>query len=82
VEIKNVGSRPVSVSGGILNSPISQQGGGVSVQDNSSVQNLVTYGIGILVGIALIIAGIVLLIIGAVKYARGRKAPPTTSAQQ
>lgn len=82
LEVKNVGSRPVRVSGGILNSPISQQGGGLSVQDDSSVQNLVTYGIGILVGIVLIVAGIVLLIVGAIKYLRGRKAPPTTSTQQ
>lgn len=81
LEIKNVGSRAVTISGGLVNSPIGQQGGGVGVQDNPSLQSLVTYGVGILVGIALIIVGIVLLIIGAIRRARGRKnAPPTSSA--
>jgi hypothetical protein len=49
------------------------------MQDNPSVQNLVAYGIGILVGAALIVAGIVLLIIGAMKYLRGRGAPPNAT---
>lgn len=70
LEIKNVGTRAVTVNGGVLNSPLAQQGGGLSVQDNPSVQNLVSYGLAILAGIALIIAGIVLLIIGAIKYVR------------
>lgn len=77
IEIKNVGSRIVSVSGAILNSPIAPQGGGVSIQDDPSVQSLVTYGIGILAGIVLIISGIILLIIGTIKYVRaGKSAPP------
>jgi hypothetical protein len=80
LEIKNVGSSTVTINGAVLNSPVAQQGGGVSVQDNPSVQTLVTYGIGILVGIVLIIAGIVLLIIGAVKYARGRKSASQPSS--
>ena len=70
LEIKNIGTRNVDVNGALLNSPLAQQGGGVSVQDNPSVQNLVNYGLAILAGIALIIAGIVLLIIGAIKYLR------------
>jgi hypothetical protein len=84
VEVKNVGSRSVTISGAVLNSPVGQQGGGVSVQDNPSLQNFVKFGIGILVGIILIIAGIVLLIIGAVKYIRGRKSTtrPSTTAQK
>lgn len=81
LEIKNVGSRAVTVSGALLNSPIGQQGGGVGVQDNPSLQSFVAYGFGILLGIALIIAGIVLLVIGAIKYARGKKnTPPASSA--
>lgn len=81
LEIKNVGSRAVTISGALLNSPIGQQGGGVGVQDNPSLQSFVAYGFGILLGIALIIAGIVLLVIGAIKYARGKKnAPPASSA--
>ena len=84
LEIKNVGSRTVTITGALLNSPIVQQGDGVSIEDNPSVQNLITYGIGILVGIALIIAGIVLLIIGAIKYVRGRKnaLQPSSAAPQ
>jgi hypothetical protein len=80
LEIKNVGSRAVTISGALINPPIGQQGGGVGVQDNPSLQSFVAYGIGILVGIALIIAGIVLLIIGAIKYARGRKNTPPASS--
>lgn len=79
LEVKNVGSRAVTVSGGLLNSPIGQEGGGASIQDNPSFQNLVAYGVGILVGIALIVAGIVLLIIGAIRYLRGRRAPPNAT---
>ena len=70
LEIKNVGTDAVTVNGAVLNSPVAQQGGGVSVQDNPSVQNLVNYGLAILAGMALIIAGIVMLIIGAIKYVR------------
>lgn len=80
LEIKNIGSSAVTINGAVLNSPVTQQGGGVSIQDNPSVQTFVTYGIGILVGIVLIIAGIVLLIIGAVKYAKGRKSAPQPSS--
>ena len=71
LEIKNIGTRTVTVNGAVLNSPVSQQGGGVSVQGNPSVQNLVNYGLAILAGVALVIAGIVMLIIGAIKYVRG-----------
>ena len=82
LEIKNVGSRPVTVSGTLFIYPIGQQGG-ASIEDSPAVQSLVTYGIGILAGIALTIAGIVLLIIGAIKYARGSKtAPQPGSAPQ
>lgn len=74
LEIKNIGSRPVTVTGALLNSPISPEGGGVNIADDPSIQNLVAYGIGILVGLALIVAGIVLLIIGAIRYVKsGRK---------
>jgi hypothetical protein len=77
LEIKNMGSRSVTINAVLLNSPVAQQGGGVSLKD-PSVHNLIVYGIGILVGIALIIAGIVLLIIGAIKYIRGRKSLGST----
>jgi hypothetical protein len=81
LEIKNVGSHTVTINGALLNSPIGPQedGSGVSVEDNPSVQSLITYGIAILVGIVLIIAGIVLLIIGAIKFARGRRSAPQPS---
>ena len=75
IEIKNIGSRSVSVKGAIINSPVGQEAGGVAIKDNPSVQNLVKYGIAILAGVVLIIAGIVILIIGAIKYVRGRKNP-------
>ena len=82
LQVKNVGSRSVTVSGALINSPLAQQGGGVGVQDSASVKSFIAFGVGILVGIILIIAGIVVLIIGAIKYARGRKtAPPNTSVQ-
>jgi hypothetical protein len=74
LEIKNIGSRSVTVSGALLNSPVSPSDGGINIADDPSIQNLVAYGIGILVGLVLIIAGIVLLIIGAVRYIKsGRK---------
>jgi len=76
LEVKNVGSKPVTVQGAILNSPVAQQGGGVGVQNNPALKNFVVYGIGILVGILLIIAGIVILIIGAIKYVKGKKTTP------
>lgn len=75
LEIKNVGDRAVVVNGGLLNSILAEQDGGVGVPDDSSLQKVITYGIGIVVGIVLIIAGIVLLIIGAIKFARGKKTP-------
>ncbi|MGI0028401.1 MAG: hypothetical protein ACREAQ_01640 [Nitrososphaera sp.] len=72
-DIKNVGTRAVVVSGGVFNSPVPEQDGGVNVQD-PAVQSFFTYGIGgIIVGIVLVIAGIVLLIIGAIKHLRTRK---------
>ena len=84
IEVKNVGSKPVTVSGAVLNSPVAQQGGGMGVQDNASLQDLIKFGIGILVGIILIIAGVVVLIIGAVKYVRGKKSAhqPSTTPQK
>lgn len=72
LEIRNVGSGPVTVSGGLLNTPVAPPGGG-SIEDDPSLQTLVTYAIGILVGIVLIIAGIVILIIGGIMYVKGRK---------
>jgi hypothetical protein len=82
LQVKNVGSRPVTVSGALINSPLAQQGGGVGVQDKASVGSFIAFGIWILVGIVLIIAGVVLLIIGTINYVRGRKtAPPNTSVQ-
>ena len=73
LEITNVGSSSAIIEGAMINSPVGQQGGGVNLADDPSVQSFIAYGIGILVGIGLIIAGIVLLIVGAIKYARGRK---------
>ncbi|MCI0557651.1 MAG: DUF4870 domain-containing protein [Nitrososphaera sp.] len=75
LEITNVGTRAVTINGALIHSPIVEQGGGVSVEDNPSLQTFITYGIGILVGAILVIAGIVVLIIGAIKYSRGRKSP-------
>ena len=72
LEVKNVGSQTVSISGALLNSPVGQQGGGMT-SDNPQLSTLITYGIGIMAGIVLVIAGIVLLIIGAIKYVKGRK---------
>lgn len=74
LEVKNSGSRAVVISGGLISTPVGPEGGGVGVKNNPALQNLVTYGIGILVGIVIIVAGIVLLIIGTVKYVRGRRA--------
>jgi hypothetical protein len=82
LQVKNVGSRSVTVSGALINSPIAQQGGGVSVQDNASLQSFIAFGIGILIGMVLIIAGIVVLIIGAIKYVKGKKASPSNSSIQ
>jgi hypothetical protein len=75
LELTNIGTQPVTVSGALLNSPVAGEGGGVSVADDPGLQNLIAYGVGILVGIVLIIAGIVILIIGAIKFFRSRKAP-------
>ena len=75
LELTNVGTQPVTVSGALLNSPVAGEGGGVSVEDDPGLQNLIAYGVGILVGIVLIISGIVILIIGAVKLFRSRKTP-------
>ena len=74
LEIRNVGSSSVIISGAMITSPVGQQDGGVNVPNDPSAQSFIAYGIGILVGIGLIIAGIVVLIIGAIKYSRGRKA--------
>ncbi len=83
LEITNVGSSSVTIEGAMINSPVGQQGGGVNLADDPSAQSFIAYGIGILVGIGLIIAGIILLIIGAIKYARGRKGgqDPKNTAQ-
>jgi hypothetical protein len=75
LEITNIGSEAVTVSGALLNSPVAGEGGGVSVEDDPGLQSLIAYGVGILVGIVLIISGIVILIIGAIKHFRSRKAP-------
>jgi hypothetical protein len=75
LEIKNAGDRAVVLNGALLNSIVAEQDGGLGVQDDLSLQKVITYGIGILVGIVLIIAGIVLLIIGAIKFARSKKTP-------
>ncbi len=75
LELTNIGTQPVTVSGALLNSPVAGEDGGVSVADDPGLQNLIAYGVGILVGIVLIIAGIVILIIGAIKFFRSRKAP-------
>jgi hypothetical protein len=80
LEVKNVGSRPVTVSGALLHSPISQEGDGVNIVGDPSIQSLIAYGIGIVIGLAFIIAGIVLLIIGAIKYARGGKSTTAPAA--
>lgn len=72
LEIKNVGSSSVIISGAMINSPVGQEGGGVNISNDPSAQSFIAYGVGILVGIGLVIAGIVMLIIGAIKYARGR----------
>jgi hypothetical protein len=75
LELRNVGTQTVVVNGALLNSPITGEGGGVSVEDDPGLRELATYGVGILAGAALIIAGIVLLIIGAVKHFRSGKKP-------
>jgi hypothetical protein len=75
LEIKNAGDKAVVINAALLNSIVAEQDGGVGIQDDSSLQKVITYGIGILVGIVLTIAGIVLLIIGAIKFARGKKTP-------
>ena len=82
LEVTNAGSKSVKVSGALLGVPVGQpQGGGVEM--TPQIQNLVTWGIGILIGGVLFVAGIVLLIIGAVKYFRsGRNKPTTTSSPQ
>jgi len=75
LEIRNVGNGTVNVSGALLDSPVVEEGGGVSVEDNSSLQRLVTFAIAAIVGILLIIAGIILLIIGAIKHFKEKKVP-------
>lgn len=75
LEITNTGTAAVRVNGALLNSPIAEGGGGMSIDQDPSVQSLITYGIGVLAGIVLIIAGIIILIIGAIKHFRSRKTP-------
>jgi hypothetical protein len=77
LEIKNVGTSAVTINGGLLNTPISEDGGGVSIEDNPALQTFITYGLALLAAIVLIIAGIIILIIGAVKHFRSRKTPET-----
>lgn len=79
LEIKNIGSGPVTVSGALLNTPVAPPGGG-SIEDDPTLQTLVTYAIGILIGIVLIIAGIVVLIIGGIMYIKGRKNSPSSNS--
>ena len=76
LEVTNLGSKDVVVTGAMINSPIGKLN---STSGTLPVQNIVTFGIGILAGIALIIAGIVMLIIGAIKYAKGRRHVPSPS---
>ena len=73
LEIRNSGSSSVTISGALLNSPVVEEGGGLSVDNDPRLQSFVAYGIGVLVGIVLIIAGIIILIIGAVKQFRSKK---------
>jgi hypothetical protein len=77
LEIRNDGIHNVTISGILYSSQNGQQQQGkeISIQDNnnSSIQNLVNYGIAIVAGIALIIAGIILLIMSAIKYRKLRK---------
>jgi hypothetical protein len=75
LELKNVGEAAVTLDGAILNSPVKGEGGGVSVDNNPQLQSLVTWGVGILAGAILFIAGVVIMIIGAVKHFRSRKNP-------
>jgi hypothetical protein len=75
LEIRNAGNTSVTISGALLNSPVVEDGGGLSANDDPGFQSFVTYGIGVLAGIILIIAGIIILIIGAIKYFKSRKAP-------
>ena len=75
LEIKNTGTSVVRVNGALLNSPVAEGGGGMSIDQDPGVQSLITYGIGVLAGVVLIIAGIIILIIGAIKHFRSRKAP-------
>ena len=75
LEIKNNGTRSVSISGALVNIPFGQgQMGGSNAINTPQVQQYVAAGIGILAGIVITIAGIVMLIIGAVKYFRERGA--------
>ena len=75
LEIRNPGSSSVIVSGALLNSPVAEEGGGVSVSDDPALQAFIAAGLGVLAGVVLIIAGIVIMIIGAVKHFRSRKTP-------
>jgi hypothetical protein len=77
LEISNVGTSSATVSGALIHSPVTGEGGGVSIEDDPGLQTLITYGVGILAGIVLIIAGIVILIIGAIKHFRSKKPPET-----
>jgi hypothetical protein len=78
-EIKNVGTSTVTISGAIINSPLTQQGGGVNIEDDPVLQSYLPYGAALLVGTLLVIAGIVLLIIGAIKHFRSRRSPESVS---
>lgn len=77
-EVRNVGDATVTLDGAIFNSPVQGEGGGVSVDQDPALQSLVTWGIGILGGIILVIAGVVVMIIGAVKHFRSRKNAEST----
>lgn len=57
LEIKNMGSRAVVISGGLISTPVGPEAGGNSVKDNSTIQSLAVYSIGILVRMGIIVAG-------------------------
>lgn len=78
LEIKNLSTRPVTINGALLNSPIADDTGGISPTDPGA-QTLINYGIGVLAGVVLAIGGIVILIIGTIKNFRSRKAPESAS---
>ncbi|MGI0036891.1 MAG: hypothetical protein ACRD99_00860, partial [Nitrososphaera sp.] len=53
LEIRNSGNGSVTISGALLNSPVVEEGGGLSADNDPGYQTIVAYGIGVLVGIVL-----------------------------